>query len=127
TIVRIKNNIEYYLEILRRDSTKQALAVCWGQFGRILKKIGPRKFRVNLHLGFEDPAVMGQALAIWGMLYPVHLGAVDIQPEFDQAVLEGDFSFQGRISVFVFAHAGCILFFNKDLKRLIKNLRQKEF
>lgn len=126
TMVRIKKNIKYYLEILQRDSTKQALTVCWGQFGRIIRKIAPRKFSVNLHLGFEDPATMGQVLAVWGMLYPVHMGAVDIQPEFDQTVLEGDFSFRGRVSVFVFVHAGCILFFNKDLKRLIRSLRQKE-
>ncbi len=126
TMVRIKKNIKYYLEILQRDSTKQALTVCWGQFGRIIRKIAPRKFSVNLHLGFEDAAMMGQVLAVWGMLYPVHMGAVDIQPEFDQTVLEGEFSFRGRVSVFVFVHAGCILFFNKDLKRLIKSLRQKE-
>lgn len=126
TMVRIKKNIKYYLEILQCDSTKQALTVCWGQFGRIIRKIAPRKFSVNLHLGFEDPAMMGQVLAVWGMLYPVHMGAVDIQPEFDQTVLEGEFSFRGRVSVFVFVHAGCILFFNKDLKRLIKSLRQKE-
>ncbi len=126
TMVRIKKNIKYYLELLQRDSTKQALSVCWGQFGRIVKKVAPRKFRVNLHLGFEDPAVMGQVLAVWGMLYPLHLGAVDIQPEFDQVVLEGYFSFQGKVSVIVFVHAGCVLLFNKDLKGLIKSLRQKE-
>ncbi len=125
TIVRIKNNINYYLELLQSDSTKQALIVCRGQFGRILKKVAPRKFKVNLHLGFEDPAVMGQVLAMWGMLYPLHQGRIDIQPEFDRAVMEGEFSFQGRIPVFVFVHAGCILFFNKDIKRLIKSLRQK--
>ena len=126
TMVRIKKNMKYYLELLQCDSTKQALSVCWGQFGRIVKKVAPRKFRVNLHLGFEDPAVMGQVLAVWGMLYPLHLGAVDIQPEFDQVVLEGDFSFQGKVSVIVFVHAGCVLLFNKDLKGLIKSLRQKE-
>lgn len=125
TIVRIKNNINYYLQLLQSDSTKQALIVCRGQFGRILKKVAPRKFKVNLHLGFEDPAVMGQVLAMWGMLYPLHQGRIDIQPEFDRAVMEGEFSFQGRIPVFVFVHAGCILFFNKDIKRLIKSLRQK--
>lgn len=126
TMVRIKKNIKYYLELLQRDSTKQALSVCWGQLGRIVKKVAPRKFKVNLHLGFEDPAVMGQVLAVWGMLYPLHLGAVDIQPEFEQVVLEGDFSFRGKVSVVVFVRAGCVLFFNKDLKRLIKGLRQTE-
>lgn len=124
TIVKIKDNIRYYLKVLQLDSTKRAFASCQTQLMRILKKISPRKFRVNLHLGFEDPAVMGEVLAVWGMLYPIHQGAIDIQPEFEQSVLEGNFFFQGRVSVVVFVKSACILFFDRDVKHLIKHLKR---
>jgi len=126
TIIRIKNDVEYYLKVLQLDSTKRAFTVCQKQLGRVLKKISPRKYQVNLHLGFDDPAVMGEVLAVWGMFYPFHQGNIDIQPEFEQAVLEGNFSFRGRVSVFVFARAVCILLFDKDIKRLLKQLRRSE-
>ncbi|MDE7417938.1 MAG: hypothetical protein K2N44_16815 [Lachnospiraceae bacterium] len=124
TIVKIKDNIKYYMKVLQLDSTKRAFAACQKQVVCILGKILPRKYRINLHLGFDDPAVMGEVLAVWGMFYPLHLGNIDIQPEFDHSVIEGDFSFQGHVSAVVFARAACILFFDKDIKRLIKHLKR---
>lgn len=124
--MKIKDNINYYLKVLQSDSAKRALSLCQKQFMYILRKILPQKYRVNLHLGFDDPAVMGEVLAVWGMLYPLHQGNIDIQPEFEQTVMEGDFSFQGHASAFVFVRAACILFFDKDIKRLFKHLRRSE-
>lgn len=126
TMVRIKNNIEYYLRILQLDSTKRAFAVAKKQLTRVLGKISPRKYRINLHLGFDDPAVMGEVLAVWGMCYPLHQGNIDIQPEFEQSVIEGDISFRGAVNLFVFVRAVCILFFDKDIKHLIKHLKRSE-
>ncbi len=126
TIVRIKDNIKYYIGVLQLDSTKRAFANCQCQLMRVLRKISPRNYHVSLHLGFDDPAVMGEILAVWGMLYPLHQGNIDIQPEFDQTVMEGSFSFRGLVSVFVFARAACILFFDKDIKLLIRQLKRSE-
>ncbi|MDE7031369.1 MAG: hypothetical protein K2P63_15600 [Lachnospiraceae bacterium] len=124
TIGKIKDNIKYYLKVLQLDSTKRALAKCQKQLGRVLGRAVPRKYRVNLHLGFDDPAVMGEVLAVWGMFYPLHQGNIDIQPEFDRTVMSGDASFRGRICVFVFVRAACVLFFDKDIKRFIKHLKR---
>ncbi len=126
TIVRIKDNIKYYLEVLQLDSTKKAFITCQKQLGYVLCKVSPRKFQMNLHLGFDDPAVMGEVLAVWGMFYPLHQGNIAIQPEFDQSVLEGDFSFRGHISVFVLVRTACILFFDKNIKRLLRLLKREE-
>lgn len=126
TIVKIKDNIKYYLEVLQLDSTKRAFTSCQKQLTRVLRKVSPRKYRINLHLGFDDPAVMGEVLAVWGMFYPLHQGNIDIRPEFEQSVIEGEFTFQGLVSVFVFARAACILFFDKDIKHLIKQLKRSE-
>lgn len=126
TIVKIKMNIGYYLRVLQLDSTKRAFAACQKQLKYVLRKILPRKYRINLHLGFDDPAVMGEVLAVWGMFYPLHLGNIDIQPEFEQSVMEGDFSFRGHISAGVFVRAACIMFFDKDIKRLVRHLKNSE-
>lgn len=124
TIMKIKDNIKYYLELLQLDSTKQAFSTCTKQLKWIKKHVLPKKYQVNLHLGFEDPAIMGEVLAVWGMLYPWHLGNIDIQPEFDDSVIEGTFLFKGYVSVYVFVWTACVLFFDKDIKLLIKHLKR---
>ncbi len=100
--------------------------MCRKQLGWVFKKILPKKFRINLHLGFEDPAVMGEVLAVWGMFYPLHQGNIDIQPEFDRSVIEGAFSLKGCMSVYVFVKVACILFFDKNIKLLIKHLKRNK-
>ncbi|MBO5033795.1 MAG: hypothetical protein J6D08_18310 [Lachnospiraceae bacterium] len=124
TMVKIKDNIKYYLELLQLDSTKRAFSTCAKQLKRIFKHVSPKKYQVNLHLGFEDPAVMGEVLAVWGMLYPWHLGNIDIQPEFDHSVLEGTFLLKGHISVYTFVWTACILLFDRDIKHLMKHLKR---
>lgn len=124
TIDKVLANIKYYLDLLQLDRTKLAFASCKKQFLRVFKSIVPKKYRINLHLGFDDPSVMGEVLAVWGMLYPFHQGNIDIQPEFEQSVIEGDFYFKGRISIYVFVRAVCILLFDKNIKLFIKQLKQ---
>jgi hypothetical protein len=122
-ITTTKDKLEYYVKLLQLDSTKRAFDTCKGQVFKVLKILSPRKYSVNLHLGFDDPAVMGEVLAVWGMLYPWHMGRIDVRPEFDEKVAEGDFLFKGHIMVFSIVKAGCIIYFNKDIKRFIGRLR----
>lgn len=80
---------------------------------------------MNLHIGMEDPAAMGDLLGVWGMLYPIHQGHIDICPDFDQAVLEGEFYCKGRITVYIYIWTVMIILFDKDIRRLRKCLVRK--
>ena len=124
TIVKIRDNLNYYLDLLQKQSTTRAIDTCKTQLMRIAKSLSPQKFQVNLHLGFEDPAVLGEILAVWGMLYPFHQGRIDIVPEFGQTILEGDILLKGKISLFVYLKVALILFFDKNIKQLIKQIKR---
>lgn len=117
-IMEIKDNIKYYLELLQQESTKRVLALCKKQLLRILKNLCPQKYSVNLHLGFGDPAVLGNVLAVWGMLYPLHMGRIDIRPEFEQEIMEGAFSLKGRLRICVLAWTAWLFFTDKNIKQL---------
>jgi hypothetical protein len=123
-IKKVKANFDYYVKLINLESTKAALRKCKKQIVKILKLLCPRKYKVNLHLGFEDPSTMGEVLAIWGMLYPFHMGKIDIRPEFDTAVMEGNFNVKGRICVVSIIKAACILYFDKDIRLLIRRLKR---
>lgn len=125
TIKGIKDNITYYVELLKKDSTKAALAACQKQLIRIFKNLKPQKFQLNLHIGMEDPATMGDILGVWGMLYPIHQGHIDVCPDFEQAVFEGDFFCKGRVTVYIYIWTVMIILFDKDIRRLRKCLVRK--
>ncbi len=124
TIIKIRDNLNYYLDLLQKQSTTRAIGTCKTQLMRIAKSLSPQKFQVSLHLGFEDPAVLGEILAVWGMLYPFHQGRIDIVPKFGQTILEGDILLKGKISLFVYLKVALILFFDKNIKQLIKQIKR---
>lgn len=121
-MMKVKNNIKYYLELLQQESTKQAFGLCKKQLLRIWKNLCPKKYSVKLHLGFEDPAVLGNVLAVWGMLYPWHMGRIDIHPEFEQQVVEGSFSLKGRVSIYIPLWTAWLFLTDKNIKQLRKQL-----
>lgn len=122
TIIKIKDNIKYYWELLQQESTKQAFDVCKKQLLRIGKNLCPKKYRAKLHLGFEDPAVMGDVLAVWGMLYPFHKGRIEINPEFEKKIMEGSFQLKGRVSIYVFLWTVWLFLTDKNIRQLRKQL-----
>lgn len=125
TIKEFKDNITYYVELFKKDSTKVALEACKKRLLRIIKNLKPQKFQVNLHVGMDDPATLGDILGVWGMLYPIHQGHIDICPDFEQTVLEGDFYCKGRITVYIYIWTIMIILFDKDIRRLRKCLVRK--
>lgn len=127
TIKKIRENITYYMRLLQKDSTKEAILLCKKQVLRILKNVKPKVFWVNVHLGMEDsPDTLGQILAIWGILYPIHKGNIAMQAEFDKTVFEGDFLVKGRITLYVYLWAVYLFLFDKNIKRVKKSLLREE-
>lgn len=123
-IKHIVKNIQYYLKILQSDAFRNTWHVCGGEAVYLLKSILPRKLEGQLRVGTGDPAGTGQILSVYGILYPLIGNHIDILPDFEQAVLEGELFAKGRITVFRALKTAWVIYFNKDLRRLIKLLKK---
>jgi len=121
----IIKNIRYYLEILKSDSFKNAFSVCKTQIFTLLKRIRPGKIKGNLLIGTGDPASTGQVLAVYGMLYPFIGNNIILTPDFENQIIEGDLLIKGKITVFGLLKSAWIIFFNKDIRRVIKLLKRE--
>ncbi len=83
---------------------------------RLLKFLKPKKLALNLHFGFEDPSVTGKVLAVLSMLYPFYINHVNLEPEFETEILEGDAYIKGKIKGLHLLIVICNLFFDKHVK-----------
>lgn len=124
-IKHIVKNIQYYIKIIKSETFKRAWTVCSGQVFSLLKSILPGKLKGNLLIGTGDPASTGQVLAIYGMLYPLIGNHIVITPDFEQQIVEGELFIKGRITVFKVLKTAWIVYFNKDLRRLIKLFKRE--
>lgn len=125
-IVDIIRNIRYYTEILKSELFKETLKKCSGELWGLIKSIAPRKIKGWLHIGMEDPATTGKLMGYYGMLYPLIGKQLDVIPDFDEVVFEGVVRIKGRITLFRAIKTGIVIYFNKDLQKLIRLCKREE-
>ncbi len=119
----IIENIQYYIEILQEEDTKDLLIHIFGSLFKILKSIRPRKLVVDAEIGFDTPDVTGKMYAAYWMFKPVLGEQVEIIPNFEEKIIEGEFFLKGKITVFVLAVNGLKVILNKNFKPVIKKLK----
>lgn len=115
-----KDAIQIFLndEVHRSAFRKVKKELIWMK--RLLK---PKIFRVRLNYGFEDPCLTGQVLGLLGMVYPFVGDNMEIEPDFEQKVLQGDIHIKGRIRMIHLAVFGVKLFIHKETRKTIMEIR----
>ena len=121
------DNIQYYREVMESDSFKQSMELCKGELGYVFRKLKPDKFEAYLNIGMEDPATMGQILAVYGMLYPLIGQCVRLVADFESESthIEGKLDIRGRIRAFTFLRVLIRVYMDKDIRKLIKLLKKE--
>lgn len=113
----ILKNISFYRELWNDPDTKGLLQHAGKRIGHILKSLRPRKLEVNARVGTGSPDTTGYLYGIYGMILPKLGKGVCITPDFEQAILEGDFKASGHFTI------ACVLFHSARLL-LDKRLQQ---
>lgn len=118
-------NIRYYIGIIESDSFQRAWKLCSNQAVMLIKSIRPRKIQGDFVIGMDDPAGTARILAVQGILYPVIGNHIIITPDFDHSIIEGDFFIKGRITVYKVLRTALKVYFNKDLRRVIRLFKKE--
>lgn len=116
----IKDNIKYYAEVLQSEQFRNSFDLCRQQLKNLYRNIKPRKLFAELTVGTGDPVGTAEILAVLGMLYPYIGNHVSITPDFENAVIEGDFMMQGRVHAIVLIKIAWLIYFNKDIRQVIQ-------
>lgn len=125
---KIKSIIEKKEELqgfLQDGGHKKAFGILKKEVFRLWKVIRPRTLRMWVHFGFEDPYLTGKVLAALSMLYPWYGDSVEIEPNFEEKVLEGNLHIRGRLYLVWLLVIAWNIYFNdcvmnsyRDLKKL---------
>ncbi len=118
TLQKTKEKIKSFLE---ENDIKAIFGLCKSQVLILFKHFRPRKLILNLRFGFEDPSITGMVLGVLCVLYPFYRNTINIKPDFENKVLEGDFYCKGRIRFFHMLAIGCRMWRDKNFRKMIKN------
>lgn len=105
---------------------KSAFFTLLAEVKRLLRFLKPKKLEAKIHFGFDDPSVTGKVLAAVSMAYPFIGEHADIEPDFEQQVLEGNLLAAGRIRVLYAVIMFWNLVWNKNVRTTFKHIRKFE-
>lgn len=83
----------------------------------------PKNLSGYLRFGFDDPSTTGYAMAVYGILYPVWSPKLSLEPDFEKQVFDCHILVKGKIRAWHFAKAALAVFLSKDVRRVIKDVR----
>lgn len=87
------------------------------------RHIKPKLLRIDMTIGFDDPAVTGQVLGV----IAAFCGAAGIMPcvtpDFEKRVFESDIEIKGRVTVFVLLKILIKVYFCEELKEFKKSYK----
>lgn len=127
TIKKFCGKINWYKEFIDHPRTREALSLVWKDAKKLVRHVLPTRITGRITFGCEDPSVTGTVLAVLGMTIPFHKNAVAVTPLFDsENVLEGEVMLKGRIYGVMLLKTAAELYFNKNIKYVIRRWRHKE-
>lgn len=123
----VLDNIQYYREVLESDPFRQSAKLFKDELGWAFRKLKPDKLEADLIVGMEDPAVTGEILAVCGILYPLIGQHVRVVGDFEceKMYIAGQVYICGRIKVITFLKTALRIYFNKDIRKMMKLLKKE--
>ena len=122
SVIEKKEELQGFIE----DSNhRKAFGILKKEAFRLWRVLRPRTLRMRVHFGFEDPYLTGKVLAGLSMLYPWYGDLIEIEPDFEEKVFEGNLHIRGRLYLIWLAVIAWNIYFNdcvmnsyRDLKKL---------
>ncbi|MFI3170971.1 MAG: hypothetical protein R3Y58_01175 [Eubacteriales bacterium] len=108
------------------DEHQYTIEKCKRLLRYLFLKIRPKLFAVCARLGFEDPSITGKVLAVLGVLYPLYAEHMQVIPDFEQVVYEGEIEVKGKIRIYPFVVVAMKLFMDKKVKETYSHIKSFE-
>lgn len=85
--------------------------------------IKPDELEGFIRFGLDNPADTGQILGIISMVLPLYDGFLTVQPDFEEACLEGNLKGKGKIRLYSILKLALKVIFNKNLIKVTKKVQ----
>lgn len=119
------NKFKKFLEMVQDEKNQRMFRLVKSQVFGILHHILPTRMKGSIKFGFDDPFQTGQVLTYVSPFYALYAKHLELIPVFETAVFEGEVQLKGRIRIGTVLAKGVRLLFDKDIRALIRQIREK--
>lgn len=123
TIQSFCDKIKQIIEFLEGEAHLAAFGRLKKEVFRLLQFLKPKKIQGNIRFGTDDPYLTGQILAGLSILYPFYGEHVQIYPDFEEKVIEGDLFIRGQIRGIYAVILVWNMVFDKHVRATFKDIK----
>lgn len=116
----VTTKITSVLETINDPENRELVAFLWSQIKILLRKIRPRRYKIRIHYGFEDPETTGKIAMYAAFAYGLLGIRMDLTPEFNQVILEGNVTLRGHVRVISLLIIALRVYTNRLVKKIIR-------
>ena len=118
---KLKKKIDDIKMIINDEANKEMMRLLYSQLKALFKEIMPVKYKINIHYGCDDPYRTGQLLMYISVFYGLSGINMNITPDFNEKILEGDIYIKGRVRICRLLMIVFRVYRNKRFRELVLN------
>lgn len=122
TIKVLMRKYELVITLWEKKSTQIAIERIKRYVFKLCRHILPRKKKINIRIGFEDPAQTGYVLAGLGIIYGALGNILNVKPNFEDKECKIDGYFIGKMNLITLGIIFMKIVRDKAIKRLLNNI-----
>ena len=96
------------------------------QLKLLFKHIMPGSHTISIKLGLDDPALLGEIIGGIAVFRAMTGIVINITPVWDDKVFEAELDFKGRIILGRVLYIAARVYFNKEVKKIIKTIKNSK-
>ena len=108
---------EQAADFLTEETHTKAFQKVKKESKRLIWCLRPKNVKMNLHYGFDDPYRTGQMLAVLSMIYPFVGDNMNVQPDFEHQIFEGNLYIKGKLRAYHLIFFGIRLVLDDNVRR----------
>lgn len=118
------SSVQDLKEILNSDHGKAFICIGKENVLHLLRQLSPRKVKGDIIFGTGDPCTTGEILGLLSVFYAWVGTGIRVTPDFMEKRLEGRIQMWGRIRIFNLLRIALRIIWNKEGKKLQKELQK---
>ena len=115
----LSEKIDSFYETVNNEDNREFVRFLWEQIKKLLKIIKPKKGKLYVHYGMDDPETTGKIAMYLAVLYGLMGVDIHILPDFEQKIMEGELQLKGGIRLFGIVVIAIRVYMNKQFKKIV--------
>ena len=125
-LCRVGAQVTWWRDFLEHPRVQAGISLVWTHAKFLIRHVLPTGMDGEITFSTEDPSITGAILAVLGMTIPFHKNCVRVRPLFSgENYCQGNVRIKGRIYGIVFVRAAVSIYFNKNIKYVIRRCKTR--